>query len=195
MPKLLGTGKSRTFRVLWMLEELGISFEHIPAAPRTAEITQFNPSGKVPVFVTDDGAVLTDSSAIITYLADHNGRLTHPTGTTQRAAQDAMSFAILDELDGALWTSARHSFILPEDMRVPQIKESLKWEFAKSADRIAERMAGPFVMGDELTIPDILLAHCAGWSMTAKFNLQNKTILDHLARMQERPAYIRARQY
>ncbi|HEX9859341.1 MAG TPA: glutathione S-transferase, partial [Paracoccaceae bacterium] len=39
MYTVVGTAKSRAARVLWMLEELGQPFEHIPAMPGSAEIT------------------------------------------------------------------------------------------------------------------------------------------------------------
>lgn len=193
MPKILGTSKNRTFRVLWMLEELGVDYLQVAVPPRAPEVTALNASGKVPVYVEDDGTVLTDSTAIITYLADLHGQFTHRAGTTLRGAQDAMTCGILDELEGPLWTAAKHSFILPEERRVPAIKESLKWEFGQSADRLAKRIKGPFVMGDQMTIPDILLAHCTGWSISAKFGPENAVLLDHFKRMGERPAYVRAR--
>ena len=68
MYKIFGIAQSRTFRVLWMLEEIGERYEHIPAKPHSSEIIKFNISGKVPVLLDGDD-VLTDSSAIISYLA------------------------------------------------------------------------------------------------------------------------------
>lgn len=193
MPTVIGTTKSRAFRVLWMLEELGLDYDHQPDAPGSEAVTTHNPSGKIPVFIDDDGAAITDSTAIITYLADRHGKLTFPAGSPERAQQDSLTQTILDEFDATLWMAARHSFILPPDRRVPAIKDSLKWEFAKNAERFAERIKSPFVMGDQMTIPDILLAHCTGWSITAKFGLENGPVLAHLDAMRTRAAYIRAR--
>ena len=53
-----------------------------------------------------------------------------------------------DEIDALLWTAARHSFVLPADKRVPDVKDSLKWEFARNLDRITDQISGPFLMGD-----------------------------------------------
>ena len=80
-----------------------------------------------------------------------------------------MTQFLLDELDACLWTAARHSFVLPEAMRLPAIKDSLKWEYARSLQRLADRMAGPFLMGDEMTVPDIIATHCLGWGVAARF--------------------------
>ena len=108
-----------------------------------------NPSGKVPVF-KDGDLVLTDSTAIMTYLADKHGGLTHAAGTPDRARQDALTHCILDEIDAVLWTAARHSFILPKEQRVADVKPSLMWEYAHNIERLMNRLEGPYLMGDNL---------------------------------------------
>ena len=52
---------------------------------------------------------------------------------------------------------------------MPAVKESLRWEFEGNIRRIAQRFEGPFVMGDEMTVPDIVLTHCLNWAYAAKF--------------------------
>lgn len=192
MYTVIGSVASRTFRVLWMLEELGASYEHVPAQAGSEEVRAHNPSGKVPVLI-DDGVVLTDSTAILTYLADKHGALTHPAGTLDRARQDAVSFAILDELDAVLWTAARHSFVLPEELRVPQVKDSLRAEYARNLARLTDRIAGPFVMGEMMTVPDILMTHCCNWAISAKFPEPDARLARYLSALRARPAFGRAR--
>lgn len=190
---VIGSATSRAMRVLWMLEELELPYEHINVRPRTDEVTRFNPSGKVPVLLVD-GQPISDSTAILTHLADSTGRMTEPAGTLARARQDALTQAILDEFDAILWTAARHSFILPPEHRVPAVKDSLKWEFAKNERLMAGRIgSGPFLLGDRMTVPDILLAHCGTWARGAKFDLTEPALIDYVDRMQARPAYQRAK--
>lgn len=190
---LIGAVRSRAFRVLWTLEELGLAYEHIDAAPRSEAVTRISPAGKVPVLVAD-GVPITDSVAIMTYLADRHGGLTFQAGTLDRARQDSLTHMILDEFDAILWTAARHSFVLPEEHRVPAIKDSLQWEFARSQSALVARMAedGPFLMGETMTIADILLAHCGGWAINAKFPITEPRLKDHIAMMRDRPAFHRA---
>lgn len=187
MYQVIGGKKSRAMRVLWMLEELGVPYEHLPEAPGSEAVQKLNPSGKVPVLV-DDGHVLTDSTAILTYLADKHGALTFPAGTVERAHQDSLTQMVLDELDSVLWTAARHSFILPEDMRMPAIKDSLKWEWARSLDRLSDRIKGPFLMGETLTIADIICAHCLNWGMGVKFPITPEPLKAYHQLMRDRPA-------
>lgn len=191
--RVIGSVQSRTLRVLWMLEEMGIAYDHIPALPHAADVVQFNPAGKVPVLVSD-GVPISDSVAIMTYLGDAHGQFTFASGTIERARQDSLKQFIIDEFDQILWMAARHSFILPEDQRMPAIKDSLKWEFERNQRALIPRMAedGPYLMGVGMTIPDILLAHCGFWAGIAKFPIVEPRFADFLAMMRARPALHRA---
>ncbi|SPH23844.1 Glutathione S-transferase GST-6.0 [Defluviimonas aquaemixtae] len=191
MYTVIGTAKSRAARVLWMLEELGQAYDHVAAPPRSEGVTAFNPAGKVPVLI-EDGTPITDSTAIIQYLADKHGQLTHPAGTLERARQDSLTQFLLDEFDAALWMAARHSFVLPEELRHAAIKNTLRWEFERSQKTLVHRMGeGPFIMGEMMTVPDIILTHCGNWALGAKFPITEHRLTEYLDRMRRRPAYSR----
>ncbi len=192
MYTVIGSARSRALRVLWMLEELGQPYEHVAAPPRSDDVVAVNPAGKVPVLI-EDGTPITDSTAILQYLADRHDRLTRPAGTLGRARQDSLTQFLLDEFDAALWMAARHSFVLPEELRQSAIKDSLKWEFERSQKTLVARMAeGPFLMGQEMTVPDIILTHCGAWAKSAKFPISEPRLSEYLERMQARPALQRA---
>jgi len=191
MYTVVGSRTNRTFRVLWALEELGVEYDHKPFAVRSPEALEHSPTGKLPALICE-GEVITDSAAIITFLADRHGGLTFPAGSVRRAQQDALLHRVIDEIDAVLWTAARHSFILPEAERVPAVKDSLKLEFTRSLDRLMEQIDGPYLMGDTMTIPDIILAHCGGWAYNAKFPLENEAFKTYTNRLRERDAFKRA---
>ena len=191
MYTVIGGTKTRAFRVMWMLEELGQPYDLNPAAPRSDEARKYNPSGKIPALVDGD-EVLTDSVAIMTYLADKHGALTAPAGTPARARQDAMTFWLIDEFDAVLWAAAKHSFVLPEEARVPAIKDSLKAEFERAASTLSDRLEGPFLMGDEITLPDLLAVHCINWSIGAKFPRVDDKLNLWAKSLRERPAFMAA---
>ena len=191
MYQVIGIIPSRAFRVMWMLEELGQDYTHVSALPQSPGVVEFNPAGKVPVLI-EDGTPITDSTAIIQYLADKHGAMTCPAGTLERARQDSLTQFLLDEFDSALWLAARHSFILPEEKRIAAIKNTLRWEFERSEKTLVHRMgAGPFIMGDEMTVPDILLAHCLDWALLARFPITQPRLSDYLDMMRARPAWQR----
>jgi len=191
MYTVIGGTMSRAFRVMWMLEELGQPYTLNPAAPRSEEARKYNPSGKIPALVDGD-EVLTDSLAIMTYLADKHGALTAPAGTPERARQDALTFWLIDEFDAILWAAAKHSFIFPEEARVPAIKDSLKAEFERAAKNLSDRLEGPFLMGDQITVPDLLAVHCINWSIGAKFPRVDDRLNLWAKSLRERPAFVAA---
>lgn len=191
MYTLVGSPRSRAFRVLWAMDEMGLDYQHRNDAPRTPEVLALNPLGKVPVLI-EGKDVVTDSTAILTYLADKHGQLTHPAGTLQRAHQDAHLQFVLDEMDSVLWTAAKHSFGLPKEIRMPDIKDSLKQEWKISLDRLADRISGPYLAGDHLTLPDIVACHCVGWAVVAKFPVENQKVKDWSKALRSRPAYQKA---
>ncbi len=189
MLTVVGHKKSRTFRVLWALEEMQINYEFSQHSPRSSEVVALNPLGKVPVLL-DGEAAITDSTAIITYLADKFGKLTAPAGTIERAHQDAMTQFLLDEFDACLWMAARHSFVLPEDRRMPEIKASLRWEFSRSQKEFVRRLGdGPFAVGAQMTIADIIATHCGTWAHNAKFDISEPAFEDYIDRMIAREAW------
>ena len=191
MYTVIGGTKTRAFRVMWMLEELGQPYDLNPAAPRSDEARKYNPSGKIPALVDGD-EVLTDSVAVMTYLADKHGALTAPAGTPARARQDAMTFWLIDEFDAVLWAAAKHSFVFPEEARVPAIKDSLKAEFERAGSTLSDRLEGPFLMGDQITLPDLLAVHCINWSIGAKFPRVDDKLNLWAKSLRERPAFLAA---
>ena len=54
MYKVIGSPKTRAFRVMWMLHELGQPFELDPVPPRDAKLAAINPSLKVPILQDGD---------------------------------------------------------------------------------------------------------------------------------------------
>lgn len=82
---------SRSQRVLWLLEELGLAYE-VKRYQRDAktmlappELRAVHPLGKSPV-IQDGATTLAESGAILEYLVDRhgNGRLIPPAGTPER---------------------------------------------------------------------------------------------------------------
>lgn len=67
--------QSRSFRILWALEELGLDYEikyykRLPNLSAPPELKDIHPLGKAPV-LTDNGHVLAESAVILQYLQDN----------------------------------------------------------------------------------------------------------------------------
>jgi len=120
---------SRSQRVLWLLEELGLPYEikFYQRDPNTMlappSLRAVHPLGKSPV-VTEDGATLAESGAIIEYLLERhgNGRFIPPAGTPERlrftywlhyAEGSAMSPLLLNLIFRRLPTQPMPFFVKP----------------------------------------------------------------------------------
>ncbi|MEM7302109.1 MAG: glutathione S-transferase family protein [Pseudomonadota bacterium] len=192
MYKIVGSPKTRAFRVLWTLEELGLDYEIDPTGPHKEPIDTINPSGKIPAFYDGDEVII-DSVAISQYLADKHGALTFAAGTIERAQQDSFTQFAMDDVENALWTAAKNSFILPEDVRVPAIIDVCKMEFQKAMDVFEERLGErKFVMGDAFTVADIFIVHCLNWARNSDFPTPDGTIAAYADRVRARDGYQRA---
>ena len=192
MYQVIGTARSRAIRVFWMLEELEQGYEILAHGPHSNEIKALNPSGKVPALVVNGTAIL-DSVAIMQFLADRHENLTFKAGTIERGIQDSFTQFACDEIDGPLWTIGKHSFVLPEKLRVPAVIDTAKSEFKRAMNTLETRLGdNEFVMGDKITVPDILIAHCAGWAKSIKIDLPDGKLGDYFKRMRLRPAFKRA---
>ena len=104
-------GKSRSFRALWALEEAGIKYEYIEIAfgsdgengTASEEYRSLNTQGKVPTLVDDD-LVITESGAILNYIASNSSDLTLiPSNNLKtRAKYDELLCFVLSDLEQGL---------------------------------------------------------------------------------------------
>lgn len=192
MYKVIGSLKTRALRVVWMLNELGEAYELDPLPPRDPKLAAINPSLKVPVLKDGDDYVI-DSVAICQYLADKHGKMTFPAGTIKRAHQDSFTQFCVDEVEGPAWIAAKHTFALPEEYRVADVKRACAFDFGRAMASLSERLGDKtYVMGETFTVPDLLLGHTIGWAMSMKWPVEQKNVADYVARVRSRPAFLAA---
>jgi glutathione S-transferase len=76
---------------------------------------------------------------------------------------------------------------------MPEIKSSLKWEVERAVTHFETLLGeGLFLMGDTMTIADILAAHCGGWAIAARFPVESELFHAYVDRLRARPAFARA---
>ena len=89
MLKIYHAPRTRSIRLLWLLEELGLPYtiEKVAFTPKPQPFTQATPFGKVPAL--EDGEVkMFESGAMVEYLLERygNGRLAPASGHADRPA-------------------------------------------------------------------------------------------------------------
>ena len=191
--KLYEFPPTRSIRVRWTLQELGVEFEAVTVdlvagEHRRPEFLRINPAGRIPVLVDGD-LILTESVAIVQYLAEKypEGRLL-PDSLADRARVHRWLLFAATELEQPLWRITRHTSLYPEEKRLPGDVLIARDEFREMA-AVAERdLDGrEFVVGDRATIADFVLAYTLDWGGEARLLDEFPRLRAYVERMYARP--------
>jgi glutathione S-transferase len=203
---------SRSQRVLWLLEELGVEYEvkRYERDPVTMlappSLRAVHPLGKSPV-ITDGPLTLAESGAIVEYLAERygDGRMLPPPGTPERlrciywlhyAEGSAMPPLLMALIFRRVRESPAPFFVRPVARGIadkvmtafigPQIKLHLDYmegELGKST----------WFAGNECTVADIHMSFpLEAAASRGGLDTSRPRLMDFLRRIHERPAYRRA---
>lgn len=203
---------SRSQRILWLLEELGLAYDikyyerdsETMLAP--ASLRQVHPLGKSPV-ITDEALTLAESGAIVEYLVDRygDGRLAPPVGTPERlrytywlhyAEGSAMPPLLLKLVFDRIEQQSMPFFIKPVANLItgrtkaafilPQIKQHFDYLEAELAQ-------SPWFVGNDITAADIQMSFPIEAAVARGGLGENyPRLLDFCDRIHARPAYQRA---
>jgi glutathione S-transferase len=192
--KLYEFPPTRSIRVRWTLQELGIDFEAITVNILAGEhleppFRQINPAGKIPVLVDGD-FVLTESVAIVLYLADKfpQPRRLAPSESGQRAELNRWLLFTVTELEQPLWRMARHGWIYPESDRQAGDIPIAQREFAQMAAVLDRHMTDrQYVVGDSVTVADFVLAYTLDWAGEEQLLGGFPRLRSYMERMYARP--------
>lgn len=162
--RIYGVARTRAFRALWMAQELGLDYEHIPieigeAGARQPEFLAINPNGRLPA-IDDDGFVLTESLAITMYLAKKysSGKL-YPTTLQAEARVWQWSLWAVQEVDRGVNIWSLHALRLPPRERVAAKREqALKVLAAPFKVLDGALTKQPYLLGDDFTVADLNVA-------------------------------------
>ena len=196
MLTIYGKSNTRSLRITWLAEALGLDYQFhaidmAAGEHRSDNYLKIHPGGKIPA-ITDDGLALTESGAILNYLADRYapGQLIPNIATAERANFDRWSFFALSELEQPLWTIGKHKFVLPKDKRVKDVLPTAEWEYQKALTLLSEGLASkPYILGDQFSAVDILLLQTLQWGLAFGQDLPQDNLQAYFARGKERPAY------
>ena len=202
---------SRSQRVLWLLEELGLPYEikhyeREPSGLAPASLRAVHPLGKSPV-ISDGTATVAESGAILEYLVEThgNGRLAPPAGTPERlrwryflhyAEGSAMPPLLLKLVFDRLDSPAVPFLVRPISRAIAQkvMKTFIRPQIETHLDFLeGELKSRPWFAGKEFSAADIQMSFpleaAAG---RAGLNQSRPKLMDFLKRIHARPAYQRA---
>ena len=164
MLKIYHSKQSRSMRVVWLCEELGLDYTTSPLAMftdemKTPEYLAIHPLGKVPA-LDDDGFILWETGAIFEYLVAKysDGALIPPRDTTQGALAAQWIGYGENPLTIIMGEIAAHNGPIPEAMRVPALVDRGR-EIAPALVGVVERALGEsdYILGESFSAADIML--------------------------------------
>jgi glutathione S-transferase len=154
-------GKTRDLRVLWAVQEMQLPFEiagmNHPAQDLSTDAYRcLSPFEQIPA-IDDDGVVVSESGAILIYLARKSGRLI-PGDRAGEAQVVRWCFAALDTVEMPLLALMVHDWTADGSCGKP--REFLTgWVHRVLANLERWLVGRDFIATDEFTVADILMAH------------------------------------
>ena len=162
------------------LQEAGLEYDPVKVDFAAAEQTKpdflaLNPKGRVPALVTDNGTILTETGALLDYIAD----LKPDAGLVPQDAEDAahmravmyylastMHVAHAHKMRGSRWADQQSSF---DDMtaKVPETMTACA-QYVET-----ECLRGAYANGDYLTLADPYLFVVCNWLKGDGVNLSD----------------------
>src|SRR6476661_3819563 len=149
-----------------LLHEIGLDHDakRVDLKAKTLEdgsdYLKVNPKGAVPALQLESGEVLTENAVILQYIGDRTSwpEVLPPLGNFRRYRVLELVNFITTELH------KRFSFLFNRNAS-EEMKQFVAGEIAAKLDYIQDRLGkGPFLMGDELTLPDPYLFVITGWT-------------------------------
>lgn len=189
--KLYEFAFTRSIRARWMLQELGVDFEPVSVdlfggEASRPEFLKLNPAAKIPVLVDGD-LVLTESAAIVLYLAEKYRRFL-PTDPRGRAEVNRWLLFTVTELEQPLWRIAKNRNLYPEEQRLAADIPLASQDFRRMAEVAEKHMQGrKFVVGDDVTVADFVLAYTLDWANEVKLLDRSPQLVAYMERMYARP--------
>ncbi|MCE8028207.1 glutathione S-transferase family protein [Halomonas daqingensis] len=191
---------ARSFRPLWLLEEIGVPYELVmhdfPPRVRDEAFLEINPLGTVPALF-DGGVAMTESAAICQYLAGRHPQAGLAVTPDDPAYGDYLNFLHFGEatLTFPQTLVLRYGRFEPEERRSPQVVEDYSRWFLSRLRTLEPRLereafvcAGRFTAADVSVGYALLLASYIGLDERFK-----PAVAAYGQRLQAREAFQRAK--
>ena len=175
MLKLYGVLISRANRCMWMLEEMGQSYELVettahPEDLRTPEYLSLNPNARMPTLVDGD-VVVWESLAINLYLADKYEGPMHAGSPGELAQATQWSMFALMELEPLARELLDHRVNLVERAREASIAERDELLLRRPLQVLNGVLEGKEnLLGDNFTVADLNVSSILSWAKRSQMD-------------------------
>ncbi len=190
-PRLYYMPRTRSSRVLWLLEEIGAPYDlsEIKGAQRRSDEHRMrHPLGRVPALALGDGTTMFESGAICLQLADLNpgAGLIGPVGSTERGLAYQWVLFAVSELEGPLFRWIR-------ELRDRVSDSSAHDRFAEAAAALQSVLsAHDWLIDDRFSVADVMCASVLQGADARGLLGPWPALEAYVQRSEARPAYVRA---
>jgi glutathione S-transferase len=185
-------GNTRDLRVLWALEEMQMPFELVgmdhPAHDLNSDAyRRLSPFEQIPA-IDDDGVVLSESAAILIYLAKKAGKLIPPDPAGE-AQVVRWSFAAMNSVELPLLSLMVLDWTKDEGSKYREFVVAWARRHLANLERWLD--GREFIATDAFTVADILMAHTLAEIRDASLLQPNPRVASYRDRCFSRPAWKR----
>ena len=190
-PRLYYMPRTRSSRVLWLLEEIGEPYELTEIAGaqrRSAEHRRRHPLGRVPALELGDGTIMFESAAICLQLADLNpgSKLIPPVGSPERALVYQWVLFAMTELEAPLFRWIR-------ELGEGTTESPAHDRFAQAAAAIESALdQREWLLGSRFTVADVMCASVLEGANSRELLRPWPGLEAYVQRRESRPAYAKA---
>ena len=182
--------RTRSSRVLWLLEEIGAPYEltQIPGAQRqSAEHLGRHPLGRVPALELGDGTTMFESAAICLQLADlhPDAGLIPPLGSGERALVYQWVVFGMTELEAPLFRWIR-------ELGEGTTDSTTRDRFAQAATALESALGEREWLLDRFTVADVICASVLAGAQSRDLLAEWPRLRAYVERSEARPAYAKA---
>jgi glutathione S-transferase len=196
MITLFHAPRTRSQKVMWMLEEMGLDYEVRPVTflerENDPEFIGLNPAGFLPV-MKDGDTVLLESAAMMEYVAARYGPTPLVPGPTDKTYPAYLQYVHLGEasLAAPLIIIPYSLYLTPPEHRDNYGTEIARQIFRRRLPLVEHRLAqAPYMAGDAFTAADISIAYALSIGKWCKaIDSYSPELADYMQRVEGRPAY------
>ena len=196
MLQIFHAPRTRSFRVLWLAEEMGLAYEikRETLGKPSAELLAANPSGKLPA-IRDGSTAMGESTAIMHYLTQKYGPTPLALTPAQDRYADYVQFLIFGEASMAapLNPVVRTLFMAPDDQKQNFTVDATKTIFRLRLKDLETQLGKGQYMAGDFSAADISVGWSLGFGAVLGLDADySPPIKDYFSRLQARPAFQRA---
>jgi glutathione S-transferase len=196
MLKIYHSPRSRSLRIVWLCEEMGLPYETaaVKIGDPSPELFAVNPLRSLPA-LKDGEVTMIESIAMMLYIMGRYGPTDLDLKPSDPDYPRYLQFLLFGEAGMAMYGNplVATKYLAPEDQRTNWTSNYLKATFAKRLGFVDDHLGdAPYIVGNRFTAADISVGYTIGMAGFAGDIEPSPKLKAYHERLKARPGYQRA---